>query len=64
MPLIALVELVYLIRKPWRFNWLAVLVGLFIGGLSYLFLLKGGSSNLVFITQVVAVFVYYGIRLH
>jgi len=63
-PCFVVVEVIYLIRHPGTFSGLAVFVGLAIGAISYLFLYKGESFLLVFITQAIAIFAYYGIKLH
>lgn len=61
-PVFVLMEVIYLVRHPWGFSWLAALVGLGIGGLSYLFMYRGESLILVFFTQAVAIVVYYVIK--
>ena len=58
-----IIEVVYLVRHPRTFSWPAAVVGLPLAGFSYLFLFRGESLNLVYVTQVAAVLVYYLIKL-
>ena len=64
VPVLFVAEVIYLIRHPRTFSGLAALIGLFIVGVSYLFAYRGDPPAVVYITQVVGVFTYYGIKLH
>lgn len=63
LPVLIVREVIYLIRHPRTLSWPAVLVGLLLAGISYLFLLRGESPHLVYVTQAAAVAVYYFIKL-
>ena len=64
IPLLIIAEVVYLIRHPRTFSGLALFVFLVICGIGALFLYRGGPVWWVWVTWVVAVFSYYGIKLH
>lgn len=63
LPVIAIYEVIYLVRYPRTFSWPAALVGILLAGLSYLFLFRGESPYLVYFTQVAAILVYYFVKL-
>ena len=64
LPGFILLEGIYLIRHPRTFNGLAAFVWAVISGLGFLVGLKEQSLEAWSIGQLVAVAVYYGIKLH
>ena len=64
LPGFILVEGIYLIRHPRTFNGLAAFVWAVISGLGFLVGLKEQSLEAWSIGQLIAVMVYYGVKLH
>ena len=62
VPVLFVAEVIYLIRHPGTFSWVAAIIGLLIVGLSYLFLYRGESGLIVFFTQAVGIVAYYIIK--
>jgi len=59
LPIITLIELAYITTYPRTFRWRAAAVGLPIAALSYLFWYLDLRNDIVYLTQVAAVGLYY-----
>jgi len=57
-------EIVYLIRHPWIFNWIATTTFLFFVGLGFIFTRNPKTQPFVVITWVVGFMAYYVLKIN